>query len=426
MTPFLTRRSQLPRWLGDRVTARWGLLVGVVKGFGGEKLALRAGNLTFITITSLVPLLAVALALLHAFNARRIDPLLRRLVEDVLSPGLQAQSAPIIHKIVDAASSRAGGGLSFLVVLLSAGALLRHLDASLNDIWSVRSKRPLWVSLGLYAGVLLLGPLLLSLALVGTDGVRQLLLWLDLPFSSLALRGGAVAVAGSSFALLYKLAPHAPVPWRPALIGGAAAGVFWELARYVYSELASLLFVANPVYGPLGLAPLFLTWIYLGWYIILFGARLAYAIDHADFHDEFREILQHPRRQELIATRIAQLVTRAFLDQRAGPSAKELAMQLRVPEQRLNELVALLISEGLLVSKKGELSPAKSPDDLTVADVSSAVGGMARLLKNESKARISNFEAASRVFMQADDIAVARLRAVSWADLAERSGLDVE
>jgi membrane protein len=405
-----------------RALELWRLLVAVVLGYRGEALALRAGNLTFITITSLVPVVAVILSLLHAFNAERVDPLLMRLFEDVLSPGGRAQSEVTIRKFVAAASSRTAGGLSFAVVMVSAGLMLRHLDASLNDVWAVRRKRPILVSIGLYAGVLVVGPLLIALALVGTDGAKRLVLWLNLPFSGQAFVLGAALTGATVFTLLYKLAPHAPVPWRSAIFGGVVAGVAWEAARHAYTGVAGLFFSANPLYGSLGVAPLFLMWIYVGWYIILSGARLAYAVEHADFHDEFREILAHPRSQELIATRIAEVVTRAALAGEIGPTSKALAAALKLPEQRILELVRELILGGLLVAgKKGELSPAKDPATLTLADVSAAVGGTARLLKLERGARASLFEFASRLFTEADESTVEKLKGISWLDLAKRA-----
>jgi len=410
-----------------RALELWRLVVAVVLGYRGEALALRAGNLTFITITSLVPMVAVILSLLHAFNAERVDPLLMRLFEDVLSPGGRAQSEATIRKFVAAASSRTAGGLSFAVVAVSAGLMLRHLDASLNDVWAVRRKRPILVSIGLYAGTLVFGPLLIAVALVGSDGAKRLVLWLNLPFSTQAFALGAALAGAVVFTLLYKLAPHAPVPWRSAIIGGVVAGAAWEAARHGYTAVAGLFFSANPLYGSLGVAPLFLMWIYVGWYIILSGARLAYAVEHADFHDEFKEILAHPRSQELIATRIAELVTRAALAGEVGPTSKALAATLKLPEQRILELVRELILSGLLVAgKKGELSPAKDPATLTLADVSAAVGGTAKLLRLERGARASLFEFASRLFTEADETTVEKLKGISWLDLAKGAEGDAE
>lgn len=409
-----------------RAVSVWRSLVAIVLGYRGEALALRAGNLTFITITSLVPMVAVIFSLLHAFNAKRIDPLVLKFFEDILSPGGRAQSEQAIRTFLSAANSRTAGSLSFLVVLVSAGLMLRHLDASLNDIWRVRRKRPLLVSLWLYAGVLLMGPLLIALSLLGTEGAKQLITWLELPFSGQLYILGAIVSGMAVFTLLYKLAPHAPVRWRSALIGGAAAGIAWELARHLYGTIASWFFSANKVYGSLGIAPLFLMWIYVGWYIVLSGARLAYAVEHADLHDEFQDLLEHPRSHELIAARIAEEVARASLDGTKPPTPFQLAAQLRLPEQRVREVVHTLEAGGLIRADRRGLHPARDVNELTLADISAAVGGTARVSRRERQSATGYFETVDRLFSLADATTVEKLKGISWADLTKPPGPDSE
>jgi membrane protein len=411
--------QRLTLW-GRRAVALWRLTVAVFLGYRGEALALRAGNLTFITITSMVPLVAVIFSLLHAFNAKRIDPLVLKFFEDILSPGGRAQSEQTIRTFLSAANSRAAGSLSFLVVLVSAGLMLRHLDASLNDIWRVREKRPILTSIGLYTGVLFVGPLLIGLSLLGSEGMKHFLGWLEFPFSSQAYFLGSVVAAVTVFSCLYKFAPHAPVPWKSAFTGGAVAGLAWEVARHLYGGIASLFFSANKVYGSLGIAPLFLMWIYVGWYIVLSGARLSYAVEHADFHDEFRDLLEHPRSNELIASRIAAEVARASLAQLPPPTSRSLSVFLRLPEQRIRDLVQVLVDGRLLLADdKGALIPARDVGSMTLADVSAAVGGTARIIKRDPESRSRKFENVARLFSSADETTVEKLREISWADLAE-------
>lgn len=395
------------------------MAVAVVIGFQGEELALRAGNLTFVTVTSLVPLAAVILSLVHLFAGPRVDALVKRFMADILSPGGEQS----VRAFFSATNSKTAGGLSFVIVLVSAGVLLRHLDASLNEVWAVRQRRPFLVSVAVYAGVLLFGPLFIVISLLGSEGARHLIEWAELPFSAQAYQVGAAGAAVIVFSLLYKFAPHAPVPWGSAFVGGAVAGVVWEVARHVYGTIASLILNANMLYGSLGVAPLFLMWVYVGWYVILAGARLAYAFEHADFHHEFSDILRHPRSHELVASRIAVLVTVAQLKQSVGLTTRALALQLSMPEQRIVELSELMVEAGLLArSETGTLLPAKSPADLSLADVSAAVGGTAALLSRERATRTGQFESVAARFTSADEVTIEKLRGISWLALAEDPG----
>jgi membrane protein len=165
-------------------------------------------------------------------------------------------------------------------------------------------------------------------------------------------------------------------------------------------------------------------WIYVGWYIVLSGARLAYAVEHADFHDEFRDLLEHPRSNELIASRIAEEVARTSLEELPPPTSRTLALSMHLPEQRVRELVQVLVAGGLLIAhEKGALVPARDVATLTLADISAAVGGTAKIVKRERASSTGEFESVARLFTSADETTVEKLKAISWADLV-RGALD--
>ncbi len=411
--------SRIGRFAVDTLRATRGL----VHSFRGDSITLRAGNLTFITITSLLPLLAVVLALLHWLRQQQFEQMVFNFIQDVLAPGAHRDSDDYVRQFFAAASSRTAGGLSFVVLLFSSGILLRSLDVSLNEVWGVRRKRPILISLGLYAGTLLFGPTAVGLTLATTSGVRRYVQAVNLPFYAQLLVLGSAMSAVVVVTLLYKLAPHAPVRWRSALAGGLVAGLGWEIARNVYAGIARLFLSANPVYGALGIAPLFLMWLYLTWCLVLFGARLAYAVEHAAYRGVFLDLQHHPRARELLASRIAQLATRAFLEKVKGPTSTKLAARLGVPAQLVGEVVYQLETASLLsVSRKGEVTPARDPAQLTLADVSAAVGGVAMLVRRDDS--ISNsvgFDEVEKIFSVGDDASVEKLSQISWASLADGS-----
>ncbi len=418
--PTQPAASTSSRWVSRAVDV-WRQIVAVVFGYRGESVALRAGNLTFITITSLVPISAVILALVAYFESARVMNLVMKFIQEVLAPGEGKQSnlAISIRNFMSEDKHGASAAWFFLVVLISSVILLRHLDASINEIWAIRRRRPILASIGLYVGVLLVGPLLLVVALLGTSWAKDFIKQIHLPQSALVIGLGSVVVAILVFAALYKAAPHAHVPWRSAFFGGGVAGIAWELARSLYASIAEVFYSASPLYGSLGIAPLFLMWIYVSWFIVLSGARLSYAFEHADFHDEFKELLAHPRSAELIATRIATLIARANLEHAAPPTVRSLAASLRLPALRVSDLVFQLELANLVTRRKDELHPAREIAELTVADVSQAVGGTGLALKRERVSRTGLFESAAGLFTAIDEASVEKLKQISWADLVE-------
>ncbi len=390
---------------GER--ARWQAALAVLRSFRGEQLGLRAGNLSFITLTALVPLAAVILSLVHVFEERRIDSLVIHFFEEVLSPGGRQQTEAVLKRFLEAARSRTASGVSFSVLLVSSGVLLRHLDASLNEIWVVPRRRSWAVSILLYAGVLVAGPFLMVVALLGSDGMRRALTWLGWPLVPQSLVLGALASATGVFAVLYKLAPTVPVRWNSALRGGLAAGLAWELARRLYGSIASLFLSANPLYGSLGVAPLFLMWIYVGWYIVLAGARLAYAFDVA----EPRHTVDALRVRELLCARVAGVIARAYLDRAAAPSTDGIAAHLAVPPRRVADALFPLETSGLVLSKRGGWYPAQEPAQLTLADVIQAVSGRRPVSADD--------DAVAQLLAEADASTMEKLKRMSWEALAQ-------
>lgn len=398
-------------------------LIGLVHSFRGEALNLRAASLTFFSTFALVPMAIVALAALQLFHQTAFQQSITRFLQDMLAPGLRHESAAFFQRFLTAASSRAAGGLSLLLLLTSALGLLRHLDASLNEIWAVRRQRPLAVSLLLYALLLTLGPLVLGLWLGGTASIRRLWLGADLPFAAQVFRLGTAALSVGALTFIYKLAPHAPVRLRSALAGGLVAGVGWEIAKAGYAGFAELVFRYNPIWGSLSAVPLFFLWLYLSWWLVLFGARLSYVVEHAEFRGQFLDLADHPRARELVGAGIAQLTAAAHAKGAPPPSAREIAGRLRVPPKLVLEVAHLLAKAGLIQLQHGGLWPARNPAELTLADLSAAVGGVAKLLSG-APSLAGELHRIGRLFAEVDELSVHRLARMSWASLVVTSAPD--
>ena len=241
------------------------------------RLAQVAGSLTFTTTLSLVPLLAVVLALLTAFPI--FTELRIAFEKNVLREMLPDAYASVMLRYLNEFVSKAGRltalGLTFL--FLTALAMVFTVDRVLNDIWRVRSGRPLLQRLLIYWTLLTLGPVVIAASLSASSYLLS---------SSHGLTGrvpgllgelldyAPVLISGLAFATLYVIVPARRVLWRDALVGGFVAALFGQLMKTGfgwYLQTGTL----TGIYGAFAVAPLFLLWAYLTWYAILFGAAIA-------------------------------------------------------------------------------------------------------------------------------------------------------
>jgi membrane protein len=295
-----------------------------------------AGSLTFTTVLSLVPLLAVALAVFSAF------PLFAEyrsaLEKNVIASLLPAQISSVILRYLNEFAAQAtrltAFGLAFLIV--AALLMILTVDRVLNDIWQVRQRRPLAQRVLIYWALITVGPLLIggSLALTSYLAALSGAVVQQLPTGvRRALDLVPLAVNGFAFAAMYVFVPNRPVLWRDALIGGFIASALSEAAKAV----VTIYFARGTyqsIYGAFAALPVFLVWVYLSWWVTLFGAAIAATLPMlrmTRFADEAR-----PGNRFVTAVALLQALYQALVSGTDGGRMSTPALAARVrtfPEQ---------------------------------------------------------------------------------------------
>jgi membrane protein len=267
LTPWLDRYSLLKRAHDVAIFAQ--------RRARDVRMAQVAGSLTFTTMLTIVPLFAVALALFTAF------PLFvefRGAVENAVLKALPGQISDTVLRYINEFALKAtrltAVGLIFLAV--TAIAMMVTFDRVMNDIWRVKNRRPLTQRVLIYWAILTLGPLLIGVSLSASSYVWSMSgdTLKQLPRSIRgALDYAPVIVSGFAYAALFVFVPNRVVAWRDALIGGFIAAILAELFKHAFGEFVSR-GTTGSIYGAFAVLPLFLIWIYLSWYVVLFGAAI--------------------------------------------------------------------------------------------------------------------------------------------------------
>ncbi|MCB2016434.1 MAG: YihY family inner membrane protein [Hydrogenophaga sp.] len=244
--------------------------------FREDRLGVTASSLTFTTTISLVPLFTVALAIFSAFPmfARLQSTLQAWLVKSLVPDNIAKQVLSYLNQF--AAKAGQIGWVGALFLLVTALALILTIDRKLNDIWRVRTPRPLTQRILVYWAVLTLGPLVLAASLSGTTYA--------LSGPSGVVRSGSVKVLLDSlqFALmtggmaaLYRFVPNTRVRWTHALVGGFFVAGALALAKGVLAWYLAKVPTYSVVYGTFATVPILLVWFYVAWVIVLLGAVVA-------------------------------------------------------------------------------------------------------------------------------------------------------
>jgi membrane protein len=393
----------------------------VFSGYRGESVSVRAAALTYVSIFSLVPLAVVALVLLKSFREEIFQRRVESFVLRLLSPGAAVDTLNLLEGILSEASTRVAGSVGFLTLLVSSVPLVTNLDSSLNAVWNVRENRPWPIRVLVWLAVILAGPLVLGITLSATSVLRHLMISTGLPLRSELVAVLATALSVGALTVLYVVTPNCRVQWRSALVGAAAAGVLWSVARVAYASFAAQTFRYGVLYGSLGALPLFLLWLYVSWLLVLAGARLAYALQHARVHALWPALVDHPRGRELAAVRVVQHLTRAWLERGQAPPRAVLARETELPEDVVLPILEALRDAELLHEGRSGWSPARDPAQLTLAEVTAALRGHAleRPVGPDPSLPASDLAEIDALLVQADAEASARLRGWTWVELAK-------
>lgn len=343
------------------------------------RLDMRATNLVYTTLLSLVPLLALSFSLLKTFGIhRKFEPVLL----DFFAP-LGAKGLELGQQIMDFVSNlRVGvlGVVGFAMVVYTGVSLMQKTERALNDIWGVESARSLLRRFRDYLSVLLLGPVLIVLALSllasvsSTTLVQKLVTLGDLGiFIAVFGKIFSYALVIIAFTFLYVFIPNTKVKLSAALIGGLVAGVLWQWAGWAFTSFIIQSATYTAVYSSFAIVILFLIWLYASWTIVLLGATISYyaqypgALMLAANADRDAAVL---REQAVIA--VMMHVARAFVDGQPGPSQLDLAQQCVLSPEQTNETVKFLIREKFLIATADtplRYVPARALDRLELADL---------------------------------------------------------
>jgi membrane protein len=373
------RTKSLSKWNAFGVnTIR--VLLWAIKDFTKDLCVLRASALTYYTLLTIVPVLAMAFGIAQGFGFEQ------NLEKQILGQ-FQGQEEIVkqIFTFVSAMLERTRGGLiaGIGVVLLFyyVFRIMFNIELTLNAIWKVEDTRPAVRKLTDYMTLMILGPLVVilsgSLNVYITTTVERITsevgVWEGFtPLINTPLRLIPYAMIWLILTLVYVVMPNKNVKFFPALIAGILAGTAYQLTQWGYITFQVGVSNMNAIYGSFAALPLFLIWVQLSWTIILFGAEVAHAIQNIELHEQQKDIQKlSPNFKRLLTLYILQLIIRRFKNEEKPLTASEISEQLDVPILTTNEIIEDLETARIIAKTKDKVTddlaylPARDTEKLT-------------------------------------------------------------
>ncbi len=345
----------------------------------GGQLTLRAMSLVYTTLLSLVPLLAVSFSVLKAFGVHnQIEPLLLTYLEPLGSRGEEIT----MHILTFVDNMKVGvlGSVGVGLLIYTVISLTQKVESAFNYVWRVSRVRSLPRRFSDYLSVIMVGPVLVVAALGMTATLMSSTLvqmLLEVP-----VFGQLVALAGKSipflliiaaFTFVYIFVPNIKVRFRSALVGALISGILWQATGLGFATFVANSTKYTAIYSGLAILMFFMIWLYLSWFILLFGAQISYFHQHPQQvrlqRDAFRFSSRLKERAGLV---LLYLVTDAYMQGRPRWTQDALVQRMGLPGDAVADLLRVLEQRGLL-AETGDEHPgyllARDPEHVSLGEV---------------------------------------------------------
>jgi len=359
-----------------------------IRGFSAHRCSLHASALTFFTILSIVPAVAMFFGVAKGFVSESV--LEERLTSAL--PGQEDVAARLIEfsrSMLESARGSIVAGVGVVVLFWTVIKVLTHVEKSFNTIWGVKENRSLGRRFTDYLSIMIICPVLLiasgGMTVAISSGVQAVmdrigLLGFLAPLVTLVLRMLPYCIGWGLFAFVCIFMPNTKVKFASGIFGGIVAGTIYQVMQWGYVSFQIGVAKYSAIYGGLAALPLFLIWLQLSWLVVLFGAELSFAHQNVETY-EFEPDCLNARHsfKRLLALRMTQMLVRDFSEGKAPLDGSDLSHELGVPIRLVNDVLYELIEAHIIVETKRRApagvgyQPARAIENLTIGFVLEAL-----------------------------------------------------
>jgi len=350
--------------------------------FREEHSALRVLALTFYSLLSIVPVMAMVFGVAQGFGMEAV--LEKQLMANMKGQEqVVAQIIDFAHKMLENTKGGLVAGVGVLLLFWTVVKVLSHIEIAFNSIWNVKKPRDISRKLSDYLMFMLVCPVLFvmssSAAVVVGTHVESFIRFIGLSgawsvWVMAALNYLPYVVIWFLFSFVYKFMPNTEVKPLSALFAGIVAGTIYQLLQFIYIRFQVGVASYNAVYGSFAALPLFLVWLQMSWSILLMGSHISYACQHISDYQGYHhvdELDAFSRRNLSLCT--AYLVIKNFEAGKKPLLADDISSVFGLSTRLIRVILCELAQVGILIEAREGYQPARDIYSIRVKDVIDSV-----------------------------------------------------
>ena len=337
-----------------------------VRGFEQDKCMFRASALTFYSLLSIVPVLAMMFGIAKGFglDSHVEQTLITKMQEMQVKQEVITKIIDFAHSLLESTSGGVIAGIGITFLLWSVIKVLSNIEKSFNDIWGVKKSRTLARKFSDYISMVIICPFLLVLsssatvflasqiesatekfAILNSFGPLVMLLLKILPYCTLWL----------AFTFVCIFMPNTKVRFTSALIGGIVAGTIFQFIQWAYINFQMGVARYGAIYGSFAALPLFLIWLQTSWLVVLFAAEVSFAHQNVDTYEFEQDCLSVSYSyKKLMSLMVMHLLVRDFCEAKPPRDAESISHQLDMPIRLVRQIIFELTEAGILSEIKSD------------------------------------------------------------------------
>jgi membrane protein len=357
------------------------IIILSIRGFDKHQCLFRASALTFYSLLSIVPVLAMAFGLAKGFGFERT-------LEKQLYERFHGQEEVILratnfaHSLLENTRGGLIAGLGILLLFWTIIRVLGNIENSFNHIWGIQKSRGFARKISDYLSAMLVCPILFIVSSTATVVIGSQVKMVVGRIELLGAVSGPIffslkllpyVVIWILFTFIYMFMPNKKIKLGTAVFAGIVGGTLYQIFQLVYVTFQVGVAKYNAIYGSFAALPLFLMWLQVSWMILLFGAELSSAHHSAASHEFEPDCLTVSHTQKRLFTlQIVHLLVKEFSLGSEPMSAASIAQSLRLPICLVHDIVANLVRSAVVSeicsgdSRQPRYQPAQDIDLFTV------------------------------------------------------------
>ena len=352
------------------------------RGFKEDKVSLRASALTFYSMLSVVPVVAMGFGIAKGFG-------FEKMLEQQMAEKFSDQQE-VFNYIITFANrfleNTQGGliaGIGIVVLFWTVMKVFGNIESSFNAIWQVYKPRVWFRKFSDYLTMMLIAPLLIILSTSAnvfiTTQISKItsevaLLGYFSPIIFFFVQLIPYVLFWFVLTLIYMVMPNTKVSFKSGFAAGVVAGTIFVFVQYLYIYFQVGVSKYNAIYGSFAALPLFLIWLQTSWLIVLFGAEISFSVQNVEKY-EFDPDIQNLSlfSKKVLTLMIINLLAKRFTKGDDPLTDKDVSQQLQIPIKLVRDIIHILIEANILSeintrnNKEKAYQPAQDINNLSIS-----------------------------------------------------------